>query len=103
MARTRQNNVALGSAVVESCDEVTTWSSTRVEKPLDVLTWMAYDVAPVTSLQSKRTRSPGRKRWSLTGVSSVGAARDADGKGPTVSVADLVTPPPETEITTVCV
>src|SRR5436190_11173803 len=100
-ARTRQNSLAVGSEAVASCDVETTWLSASVEKALDVLTWIVYDAAPATSLQSKRTRSPGRKRVSCAGVSSCGAASVADGNGFTVNVADLVTPPPVTEITTV--
>ena len=54
-ARTRQNRVALGSDAVASCEGVTVWLSTVEEKLLEALTWIVYEAAPATSLQSKAT------------------------------------------------
>src|SRR5688500_5319220 len=64
-----------------NCDAVTTRSATSgVEKSFESSIWMRYDVAAVTSVQSKVTGCAGVE--SCAGMRSVGAAGVAGGAAP---------------------
>src|SRR5688500_6963037 len=77
MARTRHQCCRAGSELAVNRDKVSVWSTTRgTEKSLESSTWIRYDAAPVTSVQSSVTGNA-TVDWSA-GLTSAGADGVAD-------------------------
>src|SRR6185436_6482212 len=89
----------VGSVVVENCDVGTVASIVNgAEKLWLSSTWIVYDAAPVTSLQSNVIAWPGAKRASPAGACWVGAGSvtggGADACTCTVRTAETGPPTP---------
>jgi hypothetical protein len=86
----------VGNVLVVNCDTVTVCVATSgAENVLESSIWIVYELAPVTSLQSKVIARPGSNCASTLGDTSVGAGSVPGGgaePGETVSDADFVTP-----------
>ena len=93
----------VGNVLVVNCDTVTVCVATSgAENVLESSIWIVYELAPVTSLQSKVIARPGANSAPLEGDRSDGAGSAPGGEpGDTVSGADFVRPPNMAEIVTV--